>query len=364
MSAKRQLPIVTLILIAANIFAAYALTINPDLVYTYGFKPASPSVRASVTSLFLHENLVHLLGNMIFLAAVGASVEALSGSFRFASVYFVSGLIGVVSHFVFAPRALDAPPLVGASGAVAGCVGYYCARYLKLKVPVVPKLGATVATVTVIWLALQIVGIFVRLGDERLSTSYWAHIGGFVAGFLISFIFRAPDIGHLQARDQMLDLANLRSPSAVIRAAESHLKDHPNDTVALGEMANAYSTLEEHDKEAETLVRMLDLLPESQQAAAAHRLCQINQADRLPSLRRTMMAERFKASDPNCSKALLLSVMKGPKDDSQRPDAMLALAGLLRETNKPLSDKVLKELANTYPLHPSVELARAKGWLQ
>ena len=73
---------VTLILIVANLLAAFAVLGIPDLITKLGFHSDAPAVRSALTSLFIHANVVHLLGNMVFLAAVGAAVEMASGSVR------------------------------------------------------------------------------------------------------------------------------------------------------------------------------------------------------------------------------------------------------------------------------------------
>ena len=74
-SGTRRVPVLTLLLIAANMVAAFALFVYPDFAVELGFRPNHPSLVGAITGLFLHANLFHLLGNMVFLAAVGAAVE-------------------------------------------------------------------------------------------------------------------------------------------------------------------------------------------------------------------------------------------------------------------------------------------------
>ncbi len=78
------------------------------------------------------------------------------------------------------------------------------------------------------------------------------------------------------------------------------------------------------------------------------------------ALRRTLLAEKYRTSHPDLSKGLLLSVIGGDPDDRQRPDALLAMAGL---TEPPDRETWLKELADRYALHPACELARQRGLL-
>ena len=83
MIEKSRLPIITLILIIANLFASFAVAFDPELVMDFGFNPRRPSFLTIFSGLFLHQNLLHLLGNMVFLAAVGAAVELATGSLQF-----------------------------------------------------------------------------------------------------------------------------------------------------------------------------------------------------------------------------------------------------------------------------------------
>jgi membrane associated rhomboid family serine protease len=78
-TVRRSSPVVTLLLIAGNILAAFALLFNPELAFAFGFRPDHPSLAGAISCLFLHSNVVHLLGNMVFLAAVGVAVELAAG---------------------------------------------------------------------------------------------------------------------------------------------------------------------------------------------------------------------------------------------------------------------------------------------
>lgn len=358
MSGRSRLPVVTLILIGANLLAAFGLLFDPNLAMSFGFRPDHPSLRGVLTSLFLHANVFHLLGNMVFLAAVGAAVELASGSFRFAVVYFFAGVAGVAAHYLVTRRMPDPMPLIGASGCVAGCAAYYSFRYTSLRVPLAPKVALSVAAVTVIWLLLQVVGAFVRLGDSG-GVSFWSHLGGFAAGILLSLVFRAPDLGQVKLGHEVLDRMNARGPAAVVVAAKRHLERHPRDVKALWELADAHGMLAERDAEAEVLLQLLDVLPEDAQPEAIRRLAQAGRVTLLTPLRRVQLADQHK----DVARALLKSVAEGPVEESQRPDAILALAALERESHPARADILLKELAADYPLHPAVELARKRGWL-
>jgi membrane associated rhomboid family serine protease len=354
---------VTLVLIAANIFAAFALVLQPETLEGFGFDVRHPSAQTAFTSLFLHQNVLHLLGNMVFLAAVGAAVEIATGAARFAIVYLVSGLAGVAVHVLLTANRADSAPLIGASGAVAGCVGYYSVRYVRLRVPLAPKFGVSVAAVTAVWLLLQVVGAFVRIGEGTGGVAFGAHIGGFLAGLLLSFIFRAPDLGQAKIAHEVLQKMNERGPAAVVHAARRHLQDHPDDPRALRELAEALRKTDDLDGEYQTLMRLLEVLPESEQPEVLDRLCDMHRINGLPPLRRTLLADRFCRDYPVLARALLQSVVDEPIDETQRPEALLALAGLERSEQPEKAESLLKQLQATYPLHPAVDLARKRGWM-
>jgi membrane associated rhomboid family serine protease len=360
-SSSRRVPFVTLLLIVANIAAAFLLLIDPNLAYQFGFRPDQPHVLNILTCLFLHANVLHLLGNMLFLAAVGAAVELATGSLRFVVVYFVSGIAGVLAHFVMTKGSQDPAPFIGASGAIAGCAGYYAIRYTSLRVPIAPHRAVSVLAVTLLWLALQIIGAFVQIG-ESAGVSYWSHLGGFVAGLLLSLAFRAPDLGQRELGHEVLDQMNDRGPSALVTAAEQHLARHPEDPKALWDLADALDKLHEPRKEGDVLLRLIGLTDGEQQAEALRRLAHLGQISRMPILKRLQLADKQKASSPMVAKALLRSVVEGP-DDPQQPEAMLTLAALEMESDPDKARELLADLQKRYPMHAAVDNARKRGWL-
>ena len=82
MNSEKPLPIATLILIAANVGVAFFTLLHPEFPEMYGFKPNAPSLQGALESLFIHSSTVHLLGNMIFLAAVGQRMTEVAALIR------------------------------------------------------------------------------------------------------------------------------------------------------------------------------------------------------------------------------------------------------------------------------------------
>src|SRR4029453_5853345 len=92
-------------------------------VFQWGFRPAHPSVGALFTCMFLHAGLLHLVGNMLFLWIYGDNVEHRLGGIGYLLWYLGTGVAATLFHTV---RAWDSDiPLVGASGAISGILGFY-----------------------------------------------------------------------------------------------------------------------------------------------------------------------------------------------------------------------------------------------
>ena len=142
-----------------------------------------------VTSMFLHDGLAHILGNMLFLWIFGDNVEAYFGHLGYLLLYFVSGVGAGLVHVAF--NFHSHLPALGASGAISGVMGAYIVleprnRILTLiffiflvRVPAVVVLG--------LWFALQFLSGLSELGTHvNGGVAVWAHIGGFLIGVLLA----------------------------------------------------------------------------------------------------------------------------------------------------------------------------------
>lgn len=318
------------------------------------FNPAEPSWFDALACLFLHdpENILHVLGNLVFLAAVGPVVESGLGQPRFIIVYFASGLSGVLAHWAVASATGVSTPLIGASSAIAGCVGYCSVRYRDRRVPLAPKFTVTVGAVSLAWALLQVVGAFVKFGDNG-GTSYVAHIGGFVGGVLLAFVFRASKEARTEASHRRIDEFSERSPAAALAIAEGHLKEHPDDPKAMWEKADALHAMGEHELESEVLVALAKRGHD--RSASVSRLAQIARLSALSTVERMQYAPTVDEAD---RVSLLLSVVNEREDEPQRPHALLALAEVSNGDDR---RRFLDELFAKYEFHAAAELARARG---
>jgi membrane associated rhomboid family serine protease len=352
-----RLPIVTLLLILANLFGAFLLVWQPDLVETFGFSAHKPTILSAFTSLFLHQNVIHLLGNMVFLAAVGASLELATGHLRFVAVFFVGGFCGEAAHALAVHSAASSEPLIGASGCIAGCAGYYALRYAKLKVPLGPRVAAPVWTVALGWAVLQVTGAFVHFGDAGTTISYWAHLGGLLGGGLLNFLFRAPDLGQAKLdREALADIAG-RGPSAEALAAQRHLERHPRDLEVWHQLAAALRTLGDHDDLAVALCRIYDLADEEERRQILQELHALGSLKRVPPLTRMEQAKAISGEDSALGGALFESL-------DEEPEAQFLLGELFLESDPQRSAHAFERLAKGWPEHAATRRAKARGWLK
>jgi membrane associated rhomboid family serine protease len=130
------------------------------------------------TCLFLHANLVHLIGNMLFLLTFGPGIEQALRPPRFALYYLFWGLVASGTHVIVYPS--SAVPIVGASGAIGGVLGAYFLLFPTNKIEIlIPfvfiPLVVSAWALLAMWFAWQIL-------VPQQGVANWAHVGGFMAG--------------------------------------------------------------------------------------------------------------------------------------------------------------------------------------
>ncbi len=204
-------PVVNYTLIAINVLVFfYQLTLSDRALYGFivrwGAVPAEISsgldLFALVTSMFLHGGWLHIAGNMLFLWVFGDNVEDTMGHVRYLLFYLLCGLAAGLSQVVI--DANSTIPLVGASGAISGVLGAYIVLFPHGKIRTLVFLGFFVTVVLIpawvqigLWIVLQFFNGFASLGVRTEETgggvAYWAHIGGFVAGALLVWLFKDQD---------------------------------------------------------------------------------------------------------------------------------------------------------------------------
>lgn len=148
-----------------------------------------PAELTLLSSMFLHLNWMHLIGNMAFLWVFGDNVEDSMGHWRFMVFYIACGMIASFTHALVQSDSIS--PLIGASGGVSGLIGAYLMLHPRVKiiVLVMMKLPLWLPAYWIIgfWIGLQIFSVVTGVGGD---TAWFAHIGGLIAGAVMIPFFK------------------------------------------------------------------------------------------------------------------------------------------------------------------------------
>ena len=199
----RSFPLFTVILILANcviyymevfgqpafgqLINSYALVpCNVNKLHFYDYRYYVPFI----SHMFLHVNIIHVAGNMLFLWIFGNNVEDVLGGIRFYAFYVLCGIAAAVTFFLFHHN--ECTPIIGASGAVSGVLGGYVVLFPSARIKVwfiffVMRLRAWFFIL--LWFLLQLSNLY---GEQSgVSNVAWsAHVGGFIAGFVLIMFFK------------------------------------------------------------------------------------------------------------------------------------------------------------------------------
>ena len=199
-TGRRTVPLVTYALIALNVmFFLVELSGGDSFIAKWAFVPSRflgdplGDSLTLLTAMFMHAGWVHLGGNMLYLWIFGDNVEDRFGHMKFTIFYLLCGLAATFAQLAFSVG--SKVPNLGASGAIAGVLAGYVLLFPQGKIRVLQ--GQQVAQVPALiviglWIVLQFfsgVGSIAKTADTG-GVAYMAHIGGFIAGFVLTFLFR------------------------------------------------------------------------------------------------------------------------------------------------------------------------------
>ena len=199
-STRRTTPVVTYALIAFNVlFFLVELTGGDNFIGAWSFVPvrflSNPTgdFVTIFTSMFMHGGWVHLGGNMLYLWIFGDNVEDRFGHLQFLFFYLICGIAATFAQLAFSLGS-DIPNL-GASGAIAGVLGAYLLLFPNHRVTVIAGYGIMqmpALFVIGLWFVLQLFSGVGSLGAtaDTGGVAFMAHIGGFIAGYVMAFILR------------------------------------------------------------------------------------------------------------------------------------------------------------------------------
>lgn len=203
-SLRKTIPVMTYGLIALNVlFFFLEMSGGEEFIQQWAFIPSrflshpSANFLTIFTSMFMHAGIAHLAGNMLYLWIFGDNVEDFMGKIPFLLFYLVCGIAATLSQLAFDPASNI--PNVGASGAIAGVLGAYILLfpYGKVRVILLNFIQLVPAIIVIgFWFVIQFFSSVGMSGDVEGEggVAYMAHIGGFIAGLIITFFLRKNSI--------------------------------------------------------------------------------------------------------------------------------------------------------------------------
>ena len=226
-------PVVTWSLIAVNLLIYFyemgasqlaldriidGLSLTPAaLMGDVGTRTWVPALVTPVTYQFLHADIAHVLGNMIFLWVFGDDIERMLGRARYLAFYLLCGVIGGLVFVANDPH--SSIELIGASGAVAGVVVGYVMLRPCAKITVL--IGIIPLRISAYW----VVGLFVvsqlwNLGaSSKSEVAYWCHFGGMLAGAVLFPLVKPRAVRLFQCLQPVPDTVVQIGPQRAGRAA-------------------------------------------------------------------------------------------------------------------------------------------------
>lgn len=208
-------PYATVALIAANIIVyirelvvqqqgdeplqrfVHALGITPYVV-THGIQLPPPSPHPEYltifTAMFLHADLLHIGGNMLYLYIFGPSIEWMTGTFRFLIFYFACGAVAGLTQILAYPDSQIVA--IGASGAIAGVLGAFILFFATDTIDTILPIGCFPLFIQVpalvfigLWIVLQVLLTRTQTGDVG-GVGYLEHVAGFVSGMVLIWVLK------------------------------------------------------------------------------------------------------------------------------------------------------------------------------
>jgi len=191
-----RVPVVTYLLIIANVMVFYYMmglpdTVYEDFIYRYGLVPASimqgEQLPTLITSMFLHGSILHLVLNMLFLLIAGSGCERAMGSSRFLAFYVISGVGSGLFHAYM--NSTSSIPAIGASGAIFGVLAAFAILFpFRMVISFVGFIPIPLPAIVFVLLSVLLETVYVSTGVNP-HIAHEAHIGGFLTGFFLTLLF-------------------------------------------------------------------------------------------------------------------------------------------------------------------------------
>ncbi len=203
-SPKGYVPFVNYAIITANILVFFFWEQTTETFFQiYGLIPArflaypldAHNYVTIFTSMFMHGGFFHLFGNMLYLWIFGDNIEYTVGHFRYLIFYFTVGISAALFQTLAFPD--STVPMVGASGAISGVLGAYLVKFPTNRISIlfffffiIRIFKVPAAIVLSLWFFFQLWnGFFNFTAQSPEGVAWFAHIGGFLAGFVLIKLF-------------------------------------------------------------------------------------------------------------------------------------------------------------------------------
>jgi membrane associated rhomboid family serine protease len=348
----------------------YGIEQSP-LVLQHGLWGSHPTLAAIFSHMFLHADLFHLAGNMLFLWLFGSLIEDAIRPWGLAALYVGGGIAAAAAH-ISMTRAMGGNlnvPMIGASGAIAAVMGLSMLRFYKTRVQIFYWIYSVRGTFWAqsLWALLVWVGKEVLDGvlDPAGGVAHWAHVGGFAAGAVV-----APFIGSVKAAkseyftDDPADNVEYLKRSEQVAGAERALRGEPNNAYLMRRLAAAQRHAGEYERAVETYQRCISSFASRNlldQAADVYlELMEYNENAALPPEMRLQIARHMEQNRPKeAAVAYRLQLEQFP----EHPTAELALLRLsalyIQKLSQPREGaRYLDQFLQRYPNSQWAEGAR------
>lgn len=351
----------------------YRELVTPAYSFHYG-EPVT-----YITSIFLHADIVHLLGNMVFLFIVGFTVERILGSPQFLASYLAGGLLSI-GLWALVRGDIGA---LGASGAISAVMGMYAVllglrriRFFYLILFYFDYVRAPALILLPLWLANEFYGLYAG----RDGIGYVAHIGGFAGGAFIAFlqtrVFRSADSDYVEApvreEQRSQDYERAMSLMGALKFDQAKrlllelLNQNPKDEAVLRQLYTIASSRPESDEYHQVAARILNLKGDD---PATLRLvndtfedysARAQPAMRLEPRRVAELAGRLaRGTHVATAERIVLYLMRKLPTLPQLPDVLLELTeGFQRNQQPRKHEQYLQLLARTFPDSAAAQRAR------
>lgn len=202
-------PVVNTLLIIANILVfLYQLSLGngmrtfimengviPAMVTSFEYIPLRERFQPFITSMFIHGDLFHIIGNMLFLYIFGDNVEDRMGHLKYMLFYLLTGVGAAILQILMNMNSVI--PMVGASGAVSGVLGAYFLYFPRARVLTIVPIFFFIQLIYLpsfifigLWFLMQFLSGIMTVGaPDTGGIAFWAHVGGFIAGLVIAGYF-------------------------------------------------------------------------------------------------------------------------------------------------------------------------------